>query len=663
MGTRGFRVIRFRGRYYRFYNGHDSYPEIFGKWIVSKIPTDPEAYQKWLAKQRMEALGWHLAVERYLCRKRADYEGNEGADEDARESDDRESTTEEEDGHHWNVAEHLPTFTPLFNDLHIEWVYTIDLDHEVFTVDNGAHLHLDRIPRDAWIDALDIAYGDRVLVPNIIPEEAVADLVVRLPSPTLDVPKNLDFSIVEAKELDVFPSMQRHGPLFRARLFHQFQDTYQPILSTILLSWRSNELPFREIAYALLCVASGSPNLSLVPVEQLSPKIGYTDLTNTNRKRENAEFLAHLGVGCHLEGLPPGSSPDSEMYWLDGALVCLAGQMRYCPEALHGALARVVEYCGSERPNQCVNAILMSIQDIVLMRIYPGGRVERTKLLPLFAIPTHTSMKASERYEADLLKNLQVRTEKAIKRQEAKKRRRQRLTQQSMDESAQVEELPIEQLNPDNEDDEENEEDGGSSEDERRTCWEWRHLRPQAIKDDGTEAAFLALTYFLEVSSRQQMPPSKPKEGVFPTEIYGMILVHLEDLQTQHACMQVSRSFHYLCQQTCVMMDGVVVQAVTTSPADAGAPTLRIKTLSTGQSQDVILKKIPLRRSGRGGAYGPEKPRKVGWQVVFGSERNRRSILPDFVVGFGSIGEQPNPLEVRRGGFSENEIAFCRRPI
>ncbi|MCJ1428687.1 hypothetical protein MMC29_006598 [Sticta canariensis] len=628
MGTEGYRVTRFRGRYYRFYRGKDSYPEGLGRWIVSEIPTDPEAYQQWLAEQRKEALGWHLAVERYLCRERADYEVNEDVDEDASGLDDRESSTGNE---HWGIGiptETLPAFTPPLNDLCIEWVYTIDLDNEVFTVDNGAHLHLDRIPRDAWINALARGYhGDRIFLPKTLPEEAIANLVVRLPSPTLDMLKSLDISIVVAKGLDGFSPARRHGPLVRARIFHFFQNAFEPILSALLLSWRTNELPFREIAYALLCVASGSPNLSFVPVQQLSHKIGYTDLTSTNREREKAEFLAHLGVGCHLEGLPPGSSPDSEMYWLDGALVCLAGQTQNCPEVLDGALVRVVEYCRSQRPNQCVNAILMSIQDIVLMRIYSGGRVERTEVLPLFDILTHTSMNSSGRYEVDYLEKMQVRKEKFIKRQEW-------LRQQYLNKNTGVEEeLPSEQLNPDKEEDEENEEEEGNEEFDKLTRWPREHFQRQAIEDD-SEAAFLALTYFLEVSSRQQMPPSRAKEGVFPTEIYGMILRHLEDLQTHHACMQVSRSFRDLCQQKSMIMDGVVVQAVTTSPTSAWARGLRIKTLSTGQSHDVTLKQMPLQTPRSSYLRGPEKQPESRWQVVLGSERNRRSILPHLAVGF-----------------------------
>ena len=259
------------------------------------------------------------------------------------------------------------------------------------------------------------------------------------------------------------------------------------------------------------------------------------------------------------------------------------------------------------------------------MRIYSGGRVERTEVLPLFNILTHTSMNSRGRYEVDYLEKMQVRKEELVKR-------RERLRQRDINKYTGVkEELPSEQLNPDNEEDEESD---MSDMIDKGTSWPRGDIQRQEIEDDDTEAAFLALTYFLEVSSRQQMPPSRAKEGVFPTEIYGMILLHLEDLQTRHACMQVSRSFRDLCQQNSMMMDGVVVQAVTTSPTSAWARGLRIKTLSTGQSHDVTLEHMPLQTPRSRRMRGPEKQPESRWQVVLGSERNRRSILPHLAVGF-----------------------------
>lgn len=36
--------MRFRGRYYIFYNHYDSYPEDLGEKLVNTIPTDSEEY-------------------------------------------------------------------------------------------------------------------------------------------------------------------------------------------------------------------------------------------------------------------------------------------------------------------------------------------------------------------------------------------------------------------------------------------------------------------------------------------------------------------------------------------------------------------------------------------------------------------------------------------
>lgn len=47
MGTRGYRIIKFRGRYWIFYNHWDSYPEGMGNSLVEGVPEDPEEFQKW----------------------------------------------------------------------------------------------------------------------------------------------------------------------------------------------------------------------------------------------------------------------------------------------------------------------------------------------------------------------------------------------------------------------------------------------------------------------------------------------------------------------------------------------------------------------------------------------------------------------------------------
>ena len=103
----------------------------------------------------------------------------------------------------------------------------------------------------------------------------------------------------------------------------------------------------------------------------------------------------------------------------------------------------------------------------------------------------------------------------------------------------------------------------------------------------------MALIHLLETSACQQMPGSGSTNGIFPIEIYRMILFYLGDLNTYCAWVQVSRTFRILCQQN-GMMDDVVFQANGTSKpyaqTSASFLPLRMKTISTGRSQDVNLR-------------------------------------------------------------------------
>ncbi len=167
--TRGLRVVRFHKRYYISYNQNDSYPSGLGKQVAAEIPPDAVKYQEWLAAQRKSAEEWEALYEDFLSVG----PGNE-------------------------VTSNLPDFmrqrlpsllTPL-NDTRIEWIYTVDLDRETFSVNNGAHFKLDQIPHIDWISSLAKAgLGDEVSLPGSVPEEAVTDLVVQYKIESSDLSK------------------------------------------------------------------------------------------------------------------------------------------------------------------------------------------------------------------------------------------------------------------------------------------------------------------------------------------------------------------------------------------------------------------------------------------------------------------------------------------
>ncbi len=218
--------------------------------------------------------------------------------------------------------------------------------------------------------------------------------------------------IVTPKRIEGFPPSQRHGPLFRSRIFQSFASRhshprYPSILSVSLLAWNAGDFIFREYAYTILCLASAGQNMSLtqqrrVFTETTAHLTGFSFIQLRARRQDKHEFVSHMGYGAHRDGYLPGSAPKSTMYWFEGALIYLVAHLSR-PQAVPKAIARPAKHCQTHCPRTTVNAVIMSIEHVVLVRIDSEGRVERTSLLPLFFIQTHWPTNARDRYsEAEL---------------------------------------------------------------------------------------------------------------------------------------------------------------------------------------------------------------------------------------------------------------------
>ncbi len=171
MGTRGLRVVRFRKRYYICYNQYDSYPDGLGKQIAGEIPTDALKYQQWLVAERESAEECEALYGNVLSVK----PGNE-------------VTT---DLPEFMREDHPSLLAPL-NEAGIEWIYTVDLDRETFSVNNGAHFKLEQVPHIDWINSLaDGRLGDKISLPSAVPMEAITSLVVENTSQRSEISKLL----------------------------------------------------------------------------------------------------------------------------------------------------------------------------------------------------------------------------------------------------------------------------------------------------------------------------------------------------------------------------------------------------------------------------------------------------------------------------------------
>lgn len=622
-------------------------PEDLGNCIVHQIPTEPQAYLAWLVAERAKCAEWDEAVKATLRVERP-------ATDDCENEDGSQSTIFSPWQNNGPGTSCFPSYLPEFNDLFIEWVYVVDLDREVFTVDHAVHLKLDKIPRHGWINTLGAgAVGERILLPCFVPKESITDLVLRPDPPaaeSLRVYMDLDAKTVRAKGIKDFDPSLRHGAILYARIFQIYQRQQKSVLSHLLLGWEPSELHFREMAYAILCLASlGSGNVEWVDSRGLGKgEEGHAFLRKGVDAEATTEFIAHLGVGSHLEENAPGSAPQELMYWFQGALVLVTAQLDR-PGALEESVAQAASYCRAKCPEDSVNVIVISIEHVVLVRVYADERVEHTTTLSLFELQNHYSKDTRERYDAQAIEEKENAAKAILARHEVEGRRRERrrMRQQGVEVGE--------------------ESDDSLSRDEHVQLESGYH--PESIFNNvdmadcrqferdmvATEPTFMALVSLLDATARQRLPQSKGVEGRFPLEIYRFVIANIVDFETHCVCKRVSRNFRDLCQETLRVGNNAVTvmpnpdtrsyshapepttddmetnwprrQRMQNDELQSEHPLFRVVHDSTG-----LFQELPLGSATRGGRRNVDD--EATWHIVVGSEHDRRSMICGLEVAF-----------------------------
>lgn len=411
--------MRFRGRYWCFYNHWDSYFEGMGDSLVETIPTDPDEYQKWLQALRELYTKWKNLLQTFLS--------IESESLNSIETD--ESLVGILDEAFDMRLEDFPTFTPQFCNISIEYTYTFDLDLEVFSIDSSAHYRLEHIPRNGeWIDGLcQDEEGYRFVHPRLAPGKSLASLTVNLPDASAHAGGQNTFP---TKQVIPKSGCSTASELIRFKIFDVFEGSQLSSLGVTLHSWTVDDLCFRELTFFILCIAAGEDYLSLVDSRRIRDARWcdlYSVILHGEELPGKREFITSVGNGFHLTDQPQGTAPSTSKYWFHGALVSLVPRLEETGR-MESAVADTVRYGRDVCGRTSFNALLISIAHLVLIRSFPDGGVEHSSRMPLISTSGSVGQDARMRYGNDWLDTFYLeemprreKADKAAKEEEAQR--------------------------------------------------------------------------------------------------------------------------------------------------------------------------------------------------------------------------------------------------
>ena len=449
--------------------------------------------------------------------------------------------------------------------------------------------------------------------------------------------------VVKPKPINDVLQSHSKGAQLRCQLFDFFQENQQENLSLALLGWTTSDLPFRELAYFILCLAAAGEYFSLTDHRNIIVQHLYGVVAGVETADE-VDFISSLGSGCHKQGLPIGSAPSESKYWFEGALVSLVPRLDQ-PGNLEGAVADALQYGRSS-----FNAVLISIEHFVLLKSFPSGRVDHSKLLSLLSIPVHMSKNARDRcgdQQVDIFY-----AEEEARQTESGKEDMQDYSPSSLT----VKQPTMEQsglyagvmggLNTvEGEEQTTSTDTGDTREDgEDLDAINVREsTRTDKFQEETNEKSqwmgsgnFASLIAFFEAMALESLTPRNNCNQHFPVEICDMILSYVSDIKTHIACAKVSRYFRSLSHRRPVLVDDVMLvepqppNILSSNPVEKRSQhqwskyTFRALNVSSGVETNVSLQR-------------KESTTATTCFMVAGNERDRRSFLQDHPIRFEGL--------------------------
>ncbi|KAF8158023.1 hypothetical protein B0H34DRAFT_438639 [Crassisporium funariophilum] len=341
MGSRGYKVYHYLGWYHVTFYSQRSHPWALGLEVLSEIPRCPELYLDWLERRR-EQLEKDLDV--YL----------KG---DSKEVDANEHGNGENDICCRIVTKHRPR-----NSSWIEWIYGLDLENELFLVDNQPLFRLDNMPpADTFLSAISLdSYGHRAYNPAETPAQHRYDYHQATSDPKLP----------DAALADGITTYPVHDVLGVPQEVQEVESLRIHVLQIMIGSVMRCDRTAAMLRYLKV-----SPPNSKVPVILSRVAVDIV------RASINPLLFDSDGPGCSIQG-PAAEAAD--FHWLRPD-VCLHITSNLHSESTaqecDSGILHEISLLGTERPRTAVYAVVFSFLHCFILRVDPDGTHQRTPIL------------------------------------------------------------------------------------------------------------------------------------------------------------------------------------------------------------------------------------------------------------------------------------------
>ena len=208
------------------------------------------------------------------------------------------------------------------------------------------------------------------------------------------------------------------------------------------------------------------------------------------------------------------------MYWFEGVMVHLVARLDK-PDAIPQSVTSVAQRAREDCSWQPVDAVLVSIAHVVLVRVLPGSKLQHTKPLHLFVFGDQPSQDPRERFPPSKPKELSQRKARVTAKRTFRDERQVR--QRNDPDAAESGD------NDSPEEDSEYDESFGSIYSDLPGAID---LEGTYIEIAKTEPSFFALALLFDASKRARRPLSIITRGYLSIEIYRLIIDNVEDVET-----------------------------------------------------------------------------------------------------------------------------------